>query len=92
MPILVHKNISFVVSRAEFLREYEKFDKSEKSVLEQFSNPGFEFSSSVLAITELFKARKQNHANDSNKNIYSFNYQNKDAQSIVIELIIFFFS
>ncbi len=90
MPIIVHKNISFVVSRAEFLREYKKYDKTEKSVLKQISNPGFDFSYSVLVITEIFEAKKKNHENDFNKKVYSFNYQNEDAQSIALELIIFF--
>lgn len=90
MPIIVHKNIAYVVSRSDFLKEYKKLDLKEKTVLEQFSKPGFDFNYSVLAITKLFEKGQKEHENDFNKRLYSFNFQNEDAQDIVMELLVFF--
>jgi len=90
MPIIVQNKIAYVVSRSEFLREYKKLDKKKESVLEQFSNLGFDFNFSVLAITELFKMGKKEHENDFNKRLYCFNFYHEDAQNIAMELIVFF--
>ncbi len=90
MPIIVQNKIAYVVSRSEFLREYKKLDKKKESVLEQFSNLGFDFNFSVLAITELFKMGKKEHENDFNKRLYCFNFYHEDAQKIAMELIVFF--
>ncbi len=90
MPIIVHKNIAYVASRSEFLDEYKKLDKREKSVMERFSKPGFDFGYSVLAMTELFEKGKKKHENDFNSRLYCFNFHNENAQDIVIELLVFF--
>lgn len=91
MPIFIHKNIAYVVSRTEFLKEYKKLDTEEKSILENLRK-GFDFTKSVLAITELFEKHKEKHKNENepNKSLYSFNYYEKDAQDITMELLVLF--
>jgi len=89
MPIIIYKDIAFVASRSEFLTEYKKIETEEKSILEKIMK-GFDFDKSVLAITELYKRKEDEQKNDGNKRKFFFNYKDKDAQEITMELLVLF--
>lgn len=89
MPIVIYKSIAYIVSKAEFLTEYKKLESKQKSILEQISS-GYDFDHSVLAITELYSQGKEKHKDDYNSQLYSFDYYDNDAQSIVMELLVLF--
>jgi hypothetical protein len=92
MPIIIHKDIVYLVSRVEFLEEYKGINTVDKPITEITKSKDFDFTKSVLAITESYKNGKDRHANDLNKRLYAFNYFEKDAQDIVEELLVLFSS
>jgi len=92
MPIIIHKDIVYLVSRVEFLEEYKRINTVDKPITEITKSKDFDFTKSVLAITESYKNGKDRHANDLNKRLYAFNYFEKDAQDIVEELLVLFSS
>lgn len=89
MPIILFKNIAYVVSRSEFINEYRKLDKEETTVLKKLMKK-FDFEKSVLAITEIYNRGIEKHKSDEISKLFSFDYQMEEAQSIALELIIFF--
>lgn len=88
MPIILYENIPFVVSRSEFLSEYKKLETINQSNINLLK--GFDFGISVSAITEIFIKSKELHKDDSNSRVYSFNFYEKDAIDITLELLLFF--
>lgn len=91
MPILLYDHIAYVTSKSEFLTEYKKLENNQKSILERISS-GYNFDLAVTAITELYSRGKEKHKDDSNSRIYSFDYYEGDAHSIVMELLVLFFA
>ena len=88
MPIIVQKNEAFVVSRSEFIEEYSKLNKE---YIPSISTSNFDVFDSIIAITNLYVKRSEEVLKDKfNKETYSFNYSEKEAQRIVLELLVFF--
>jgi len=89
MPIVLYKNIAFVVSRTEFFEEYRKLETEEKSILKRLTQR-LDFEKSITAITELYSRATEKQKSNENSRLYSFDYNGEDAQNIVLELILFF--
>jgi len=89
MPIVVHKTIAFVVSRAEFFEEYSKLKTEEKNILKRITQM-LDFEKSIAAITELYSKAIEKQKPNENSRLYYFDYKGEDAQNIVLELILFF--
>ena len=90
MPIIVYKDIAYVTSRSEFLKEYEKQKKVKNHPMENLLESNFDFNLSFKTIIELYKKAKEKHKNDFNRRLYSFDYFDEDAQNIAMELLVFF--
>ena len=87
MPIIVYNRIAFVVTRSEFLNEYKQLDNDETSILKNITKT-FNFEKSVQAITKIYEKEKQEKNPESRH--YRFDYYGQNAQSILLELTLFF--
>lgn len=83
MPIFLIKDLPIIVSKTEFLREYnyEGTNKSAFSFLD-----GYDFAESIGAMLKIWKKRE-----GRDKDIEDFfSYKGNEAQEIVVELLVFF--
>jgi hypothetical protein len=83
MPIFLIKDLPIIASKTEFLRKYnnEEIKKSAFSFLK-----GYDFTESIGAMLKIWKERE---VRDLEKEHY-FAYEGKEAQEIIVELLVFF--